>query len=67
METELKPCPFCDGEAEVWVEFVPYETQYERDEKNLYHCGCKKCCIYSSYLWWKDGAIEAWNRREEHG
>lgn len=60
--SELKPCPFCGGKAETWVEFVPYATEYTYDEKNLYHCGCKRCRIHFSCFWLKDGAINAWDR-----
>lgn len=60
---ELKPCPFCGKEAELWFEFVPYQTEYEYEEINLYHCGCAYCGIQSSVPWDKREAIEAWNRR----
>ena len=62
MFQELKPCPFCGGEAELNHEFMPIEKSYVR---------CRKCDIngqafgkafgYAS----DDKAIEAWNRRVE--
>lgn len=59
---ELKPCPFCGGEAE-----YIYEMPYNAVE-------CTKCnalgkTIVDSYEQ-QDGkaeAIEAWNRRAEDG
>ena len=59
----LKPCPFCGGEASLWVEFVPYENQYERDERNLYHRGCPRCQVYFSRYWDEVGVIFDWNTR----
>ena len=63
---ELKPCPFCGGEAE-WVETPTNYVHYVR---------CKKCNAMvgrttrtQDYrrrkLWFENatGAIEAWNRR----
>ena len=62
MPNELKPCPFCGGKAEAWVEFIHHES-YGQDEVTMHHCGCKKCNIYSNWPWWREGAIIAWNRR----
>ena len=61
----LKPCPFCGGEAELWVEFVPYHYAGEYDEKNLNHCGCPACEIYFSRYWNEDGVVRDWNTRAE--
>lgn len=59
--TELKPCPFCGGEA-----FVRYIMPCSAVQ-------CEKCGastgIYSDYYEEVDGrskAIEAWNRRIEN-
>jgi Lar family restriction alleviation protein len=64
---ELKPCPFCGGKAESWVEFIPYWDGVGFEEKNLWHCGCKSCGIFTTFVWLKDIAIEAWNRRVDNG
>lgn len=62
--TELKPCPFCRGEAEIWIEYIKYGSRkYGYDEMNAYHCGCKKCGISMRSGWSEEDAIEAWNRR----
>ena len=51
---ELKPCPFCGGEAEVKsvMDFAVYIAH------------CKNCtCMLGSLFGDKCDAIEAWNRR----
>ena len=57
MATELKPCPFCGGEAEA----------FEDDGNFGVHCKNYNCIGYDiepQYI--EDGyAIEAWNRRAE--
>ena len=60
---ELKPCPFCGGKAELWLEFEPYEDEYTYDERNLWHCGCKYCGIDAQTYWEEQWAIDAWNTR----
>ena len=56
---ELKPCPFCGWEAEV------YDYEYGIDPAVAYGCKCEQCGIamsgYDSY----SEAIEAWNTRHE--
>lgn len=57
MKTEIKPCPFCGGEAHV------YQTLGEK-----WACGCNllvgsdKCGI-SAIRMIRNDAVEAWNRR----
>lgn len=58
---KVNSCPICKNEAEVWVEFIPYETKYGHDEMNKYHCGCKNCRKSTSILWEKRYAIDLWN------
>ncbi|MBR2208098.1 MAG: Lar family restriction alleviation protein [Synergistaceae bacterium] len=59
MSEELKPCPFCGGEAEVCA-----------DENEEYFVSCTKCTALFGYCTdtWGEyeteaAAIEAWNRR----
>ena len=50
---ELKPCPFCGGEADL--------THYEIDG---YLALCTKCdAMIENWFEAKEAAIEAWNRR----
>ena len=64
---ELKPCPFCGGEA-VINEFI------DSDGKDSCKCCiviCKKCgCQTKCYEYFlgvtKRNAIDAWNRRVEN-
>ena len=49
---ELKPCPFCGGEAKI----------YEASEED-FRVGCIRCHTWSDYYFTEDEAIKAWNRR----
>ena len=62
---ELKPCPFCGGEAEeaymkrkkLFAKFrFPYVT-------HIVYIRCEVCGATSSLKWTRENAIEAWNRR----
>lgn len=57
MKTELKPCPFCGGEAEVNMLLGNYCIT------------CKYCmgAIAPAPYQTKDEAIKAWNRRANDG
>lgn len=57
--SELKPCPFCDGEAKLEI----YESEIP-----LYNVVCKICRAASAIFVEKEKAIKAWNRRakDEH-
>ena len=68
---ELKPCPFCGGQAEerylkrkmLFARFVfPYSTHFV-------YIRCAGCAATSEVKWTREEAIEAWNRRandEQH-
>lgn len=65
VNTELKPCPFCGGEAK--VEYIP-EAYFD---KFIAHCKSSKCIAF--YLGYGDEglfsteekAITAWNKRSD--
>lgn len=65
MQTELKPCPFCGGEAKT------NETAGIRKE-NLHGwgwIGCQKCRVFINFIDNIRGARqakEAWNRRADN-
>lgn len=60
---ELKPCPFCGGEA-----FLS-ENVYDLKPGNvlLYFVECGGCNATTTEYGYKYEAIEAWNRRAENG
>lgn len=57
-KNELKPCPFCGGEAEIYC-----DTQYGGTQ---YQVRCKSCPaeVGRAWFWNKKDAIKAWNRRK---
>lgn len=62
--TELKPCPFCGGEAvlikrKLKTEFYPSDGSY--------YAHCKKCIITTQPRKNAESVIEAWNRRVNNG
>lgn len=64
---ELKPCPFCGGEAS----FKKHSFYYDKERSfsdNTYGISCNNC-FAESYQFYqtKEKAIEAWNRRVEDG
>jgi len=66
--TELKPCPFCGGDAEL------KEKEYATaGHKKWAYVRCKVCEATSNYFsenlayCANEKAIEAWNRRTENG
>ncbi len=62
-KSELKPCPFCGGEAEMGVKHGSYG--YTPD---IYYVKCKRCgqkveVVSERYKNLSDIAVGAWNRR----
>ena len=55
MPNELKPCPFCGGEAKV------------NEFNDVFFVACVVC--QSETIWFEtpEEAIEAWNRRVDNG
>ena len=60
MKTELKPCPFC-GSA------VCEENIWEHSGGGYYQVQCENCGSMTDFVFGRDKAIEAWNRRAENG
>lgn len=54
---ELKPCPFCGGEARIIICGCGCS--------NYYHVKCKSCFCASPSHPQKDNAVSVWNRREK--
>lgn len=52
-ELELKPCPFCGGEAEI----------ISMSEKFTVSCGTGGCMANISYCSDKQSAVKSWNKR----
>ena len=63
VDTELKPCPFCGGEA------ICDETEPDTSRGGTYHVSCSgDDCAGDIYLpnqsfWSREQAITAWNTR----
>lgn len=71
--SELKPCPFCGGEAEIHRFHVSYTATIPKYEGIAIRVRCKKCFAHSPYKAskmlgnFREGeeakAIDAWNKR----
>ena len=61
-ETELKPCPFCNGQAEmIKTPHIPRGTDYTPRCKHTW------CCGRLTKKWVrKEDAIRFWNRRADN-
>ena len=51
----LKPCPFCNGEAQI-ISMFQYDIY-------MYACACSECPVFTGYQDTKAKAIKAWNTR----
>ena len=58
--TELKPCPFCGGEARS-------VSKYSNNKKWKYFCECWLCSCRTQYFETEEKAIKTWNRRADNG
>lgn len=62
---ELKPCPFCGGEA--GIHFHSELNEYYISEIDAVYIYCKHCDATTGPFLKKEVAIEAWNRRVDNG
>ena len=59
--SDLKPCPFCGGEAKSWA--TPAEDHETGDIYSLYFVQCSQCQNKTSYSKESEWAEADWNRR----
>lgn len=57
---DLKPCPFCGGEADC------NNVAFEKGNKKMWAVECIECGVVSNFFYTEEKAIEAWNRRAEN-
>lgn len=55
-EVELKPCPFCDGEAYL-------KEKYNRHFEHCFSVECKNDCVINMNYYLAEYAIKKWNTR----
>lgn len=60
---DLKPCPFCGGEAVISVD--PDAVEDTQGRRWAYNAVCIRCCATSGLTYTPQNAKEAWNRREK--
>ena len=70
MPNELRPCPFCGGEAEVRVcdgsgRYVATVGTKQMWGREMTHCiiTCKKCRARTQPYLTRRGVFNSWNRR----
>lgn len=56
---ELKPCPFCGGEADC------NNSGFMKAGKHMWAVECLKCGMVTTFADTEKEAIEAWNKRTE--
>ena len=67
---DLKPCPFCGGEAAMIVHaFALFDTgiSHVGGEPSEVKITCRYCGAGTGVRWNKDEAVNAWNRRVTDG
>jgi len=57
--TELKPCPFCGGEAEA------YKKYFANNKPSYVYVRCKNCKASTTNFFYEKNAFMAWNKRPE--
>lgn len=65
LDDELKPCPYCGGEA-----VTSFQTTDPENKFAFGWIGCQKCRCFINYINNAKGlkeAAEAWNRRADNG
>ena len=60
---ELKPCPFCGGEAKIRSGLYGLNGYQIGCKPKPTQCICPGCISISQYYWGRGMAIKAWNRR----
>lgn len=63
MTDELKPCPFCGGDAKIKCGEIV--NRYNTAVYRHYHVECMSCGVDTRYFDTEADAIEAWNLRAE--
>ena len=56
---ELKPCPFCGGEADC------NNAGFLKNGKPMWAVECLNCGMVTAFFYTDSEAIEAWNKRTE--
>ena len=60
---ELKPCPFCGGEAELIMHKKGKPYAWENDCDHWVSCMAEDCCARMGFCGTREEAVELWNRR----
>lgn len=63
VENELKPCPFCGGEAKTHVCVELENTKLSIMLAGYYGVHCTKCHVATTPYENEDEAIKVWNKR----